>query len=222
MRQPEVRLKPKLEIVKPDKELLMPGELGATVELTVSDSRTGKVTEHRGPMRSESFVRQFLELLWMQMYPIGMLTEYQLRDTGNNLRQIATTSYMFAANAGIGVITFGIVGGTGNTPPTVNDYALQTPILHDSSPPTAGRMQYGAVTYGAPSSDTTTSQFTITRNLANASGGSVTVNEIGVYVEASVYSTIYYFLTIRDVIGGGIAVPNGQTLTINYRPQAVV
>ena len=29
-------------------------------------------------------------------------------------------------------------------------------------------------------------------------------------------------MTIRDVIGGGIAVPNGQTLTINYRFQGVI
>ena len=31
-----------------------------------------------------------------------------------------------------------------------------------------------------------------------------------------------YFLIIRDVISGGIDVPNGQTLTVNYREQAAI
>ncbi|GAJ04001.1 unnamed protein product, partial [marine sediment metagenome] len=31
-----------------------------------------------------------------------------------------------------------------------------------------------------------------------------------------------YFMIIRDVIDDGINVPDGQTLTVNYREQAVV
>jgi hypothetical protein len=83
-------------------------------------------------------------------------------------------------------------------------------------------MNYGAVTWGLPTSDATTSQFTITRNIANVSGGPVTVNEAGLYVRGSKYTSHYYFMTIRDVIGGGIVVPNGQTLTVNYRIQGVI
>jgi hypothetical protein len=48
------------------------------------------------------------------------------------------------------------------------------------------------------------------------------VNEIGLYAKGFIYNTTYYFMTLRDVIGGGIAVPNGQTLTLNFRIQASI
>jgi len=84
------------------------------------------------------------------------------------------------------------------------------------------------VAYGLPASDATTSSFTITRNFANASGNPITVSEIGLYIKAqegrfdgSARQT-RIFMTIRDVLAGGIAVPNGETLTVNYRFQCVV
>ena len=83
-------------------------------------------------------------------------------------------------------------------------------------------MNYSAVTFGTPAADATTSQITITRNFANVSAGSVVVNEIALYCCAyDTGATLRYFCIIRDVIAGGITVPNGQTLTVNYRPQAV-
>jgi hypothetical protein len=218
----EIKAKPDLTIIdeKEIRHILEPGEVGAILELTVRD-KDGKITEQR-VLKSKSFVRQFLELLWIQAFPIPEVITYSLRDTGNTLRAICESGYTFAANGGAGVITFGPVVGTDNTAPTINDYHLGAIILHDAAPPTAGRMQYSAVTFGAPASDATTSQFTITRNFANASGGAITVNEIGLYVQAFIYNTTYYFMTIRDIIGGGIPVPNGQTLTVNYRLQAVI
>jgi hypothetical protein len=98
MKEPEIKLKPKLDIIKPDKELLLPGELGATVELILSDSLSGKVTERRGPMKSESFVRQFFELLWIQMYPIVYLNPYPVKDTGGTTRNIGMNTNHFATN----------------------------------------------------------------------------------------------------------------------------
>lgn len=90
-------------------------------------------------------------------------------------------------------------------------------------------MQYGGVAFGAPASDATTSRFTITRDFVNASGGAITVNEIALYVMAygsdlpsEDTTNIKNFMIIRDIIAGGIAVADGQTLTVNYREQAVV
>jgi len=216
MPKAEIRAKPKLEVIRePIPHLLVPGEMGAVLELTVKDKK-GKVTEKR-VLKSKSFVRQFLELLWIQASSVGANAPYSVRDTGNTLRDIYMTCYTFAADAGAGVVTQGIIVGTGTTAPTINDYVIETIIAHGAG---AGQLQYSAVTFGAPASDATTSQFTITRNFANASGGAITVNEIALYVEA--WGTTYYFMIIRDVIDGGIAVPDGQTLTVNYREQAVV
>jgi len=131
---------------------------------------------------------------------------------------------MFDCAAAAGDQNKGIMVGTGTTAPTIDDYQLGTRITHGTA---AGQLQHGGVAFGLPASDPTTSQFTITRDFANASGGSITVNEIGLYVRASAvdYGGGYgdrYFMVIRDVIAGGLAVPNGQTLTVNYREQAVV
>ena len=218
----QIKLKPKLEVISEEKipHLLVPGEMGAVLELTVKD-KDGKVTDHR-VMRSKSFVRQFLELLWIQTYQIPEIAPYNMRDTANALQDICESFHTFASDCDVGIVTHGIIVGTGNTAPTIDDYAIETLIDHDAAPPTGGRPQYGAVTFGAPASDATTSQVTITRNFANASGGAITVNEVALYVEAFLYNVIYFFMTIRDVIAGGIIVPDGDTLTVNYREQVVI
>jgi hypothetical protein len=222
--QPEIIATPDLKVLKTGDipHLLLPGEMGAVLEWVVT-GKDGRITS-QGMKKSESFVRQFLELLWIQCYPIAEgIVGYPVRDTGNVLRGLfGNTIYHWSVGAIAADINYGLVVGTDATAPTINDYKLGTIILHDAAPPTPNRLQYGAVSFGAPSADATTSQFTVTRNFANASGGAITVNEIGMYVIGARYTVNYYFMTIRDVIGGGIAVPNGQTLTVNYRPQAVI
>ena len=216
----EIKAKSALKVIRPEKvkTLLLPGEVGATIELIVKD-RNGKITDHRGPMRSRSFVKQFLELLWIQTNQLDEIGPYDVRDTGNVLRAICESGFSFGCNAGAGVVTHGVMVGTGNTAPTINDYVMETLIAHGVA---AGQLQYGAVAFGAPASDATTSRFTITRDFSNGSGGAITVNEIGLYVMGYDPNITYYFMTIRDVIGGGIAIPNGQTLTVNYQPQAAI
>jgi len=218
----EVRARQNSRIIREEeiKYLLQPGEVGATLEMTVRDSQ-GEITEHRGPMLSKSFVRQFIELLFTQMYQVGDpgcgLTGYDVRDTGNVVRTICASGFNFDSDAGAGVLTHGIIVGTGNTAATIDDFVIETLINEGVG---GGQLQYSAVTFGAPAADAAVSQFTITRDFANGSGGPITVNECGLYVQGYVYNTPYFFMTIRDVIGGGIAIPNGKTLTLNYRPQA--
>jgi hypothetical protein len=217
-------------IIRPDKTILQPGEVGATIEWFVSNTRTGEILQHQLPKRSESYTKQFLQILYAYMNCSGVRfsTDWKVKcSDGVEYMLYQTTDFLNCAGA-VNTDISSIVVGTGNTAPTITDYALQTKIAHGS---TAGKLQYSAVTFGAPASDATTSQFTVTRNFANASGGSITVNEIGLYVTQYTH-TVYplmgqypfavYPMILRDVIGGGIAVPNGQTLTVNYRPQAVV
>ncbi|MBA7672385.1 hypothetical protein ES703_80561 [subsurface metagenome] len=214
----QVKLKPELKVVKePIPHLLVPGEMGAVLELTVKDKQ-GKVTEHR-IMRSESYVRQFLELLWVEFNKVSRYTPLLMWDIEGFGRGIYENDENFDASAGVGVETHGIIVGTGTTAPTIDDHVLETPIVHGSG---AAELEYSGVTFGAPASDATTSQFTITRNFSNAAGGGdITVTEIGLYVKGW-DGAAKYFMIIRDVIAGGIAVPDGQTLTVNYREQVVV
>ncbi len=225
--RPRVDLSNTASLMTPDKEISQPGELNASIELIVREgifSPEGKITSHIGPKRSESYTRQFFDFLWAMFGNITELNPIAIRDTSNVLRNMGWNGLSLNANGAVGVVLSGIIVGTGNTAPDISDYAIETLIQHDAAPPTAGRMQYSVVSFAAPASDATTSQFTITRNFANASGGAITVNEIALYVRANRgdAANLLYFMTIRDVIAGGVAVPNGQTLTVNYRPQAVI
>lgn len=216
----QLKIKPKLEVIKEEiPHLLVPGEVGVVLELTVT-RKDGSVREHR-LLRSKSYVRQFLELLWIQSYQVPELVCMDIRDTSDVVRSIPESGHIFACDALADDDTFGVIVGTGTTSPDIDDHKIETIIPTGGG---GGQLNYSIGTYGAPASDATTSQFTITRNFANASGGDITVNEIALYVEGYLFETDtdYIFMTIRDVIGGGISVPNGETLTVNYRPQAVV
>ncbi len=214
----QVKAKPELEIVNEGQipNLLVHGEVGAALELTVKD-KNNKVTDHR-IMESRSFVRQFLELLFVEFNKLPPKAALLMKDIGGFPRYIREGYRNFDCAGGVGDLARGIMVGTGTTTPTIDDYRLEATIAHGLS---AGQLQYGGVTFGLPASDPTTSQFTITRDFANASGGDITVSEIGLYV-VGWDGSARYFMVIRDVITGGIVVPNGQTLTVNYREQAVV
>ncbi|GAI32534.1 unnamed protein product, partial [marine sediment metagenome] len=166
----KVKVKPELKIIKePIPHLLIPGEMGAILELTVRDKQ-GKVTDHR-IMRSKSFVKQFLELLWVEMNQLPKPVPLSMRDTGNVLQDIYGDSFNFFAKGGAGEVTQGIIVGTGTTAPTIDDYAIETIIPHGGA---GGQLNYSDVTIAAAASDATTSQFTITRDFANGSGASIT------------------------------------------------
>lgn len=214
----QVKAKPELETINQGQipNLLVHGELEAVLELIVKD-KSSEVTSHR-TMKSMSFVRQFLELLFVEFNKLPPKAALLMKDIGGSPRYIREGCRNFDCAGGVGDLGRGVMVGTGATAPTIDDYRLEATIGHGSG---AGQLQYGGVTFGLPASDPTTSQFTITRDFANASGGDITVNEIGLYV-VGWDGGARYFMVIRDVIAGGIVVPNGQTLTVNYREQAVV
>jgi hypothetical protein len=201
-------------IVEPVKTVnieIEPGEVTAVLELVLTDG--DKVIEYRR-LKSKSFVRQFLELFYVianalsSAYP-WTYVPFTIRDTSNNLRNVAQNATIFSTAAGAGASAYGIVVGTGSAAPTINDYKLGTQIAHGTNPT---QIQYGAMAYGLPVSDGTLSTFRLTRPFSNASGGSITVNEIGIYVTDGTY----YYMTVRDVIVP-IGVPNRQVLTVNYQ-----
>lgn len=201
---------------KPTEIDVEPGELFATLELTVKD-KNGNITERR-TQKSKSLVRQFLELLFAQSSGFSetyfVLTN-TAKDITNTQRFISASSSMLKCNAGAGTTTNGVVVGSGDTAPTINDYALETQIGHGVA---ADQLQYGAMTFGEPAAGASISQFRLTRDFANGSGGAVDVKEIGLYVSDGSND----YMTIRDALGTPISVPDGQTLTVNYQIQGAI
>ena len=245
MGNPEVGLKVEAKIRTTDeiRKQFLPGEMGAILDWEVRNTQTGDIEidprtgkPNVGIKKAESFVRQFTDLLLVKFLNLPLKEYLLITDITGVAREITNHGLTFNTAAGIaGVVTNGIIVGLGNNPgaptPTISDYVLVLPIAHDSGGHGANTLQYGGITYGAPSSDPTTSQFTITRNFANATAGAITVYEIGLYVQGYQFyailtptsgNNIYNFMTIHDGITGGIVVGVGQTLTVNYRPQCVI
>ncbi len=223
--------KPKISLavrsrVIPDSEILKlfnPGEVGCILDWEVRDTLTHELIEV-GKKKSESFTQQFMEFLWVWMNAIHPMAGFLSKRTDAKSILLSSNYRTGAILGTAGTVVDGIIVGTGITAPQVTNYVMENPIGHGAG---AGQLQYSAVTWGAPASDATTSQFTITRNFANASGAGITVNEIGLYNAAWVFTqsnspVASCFMWLHDVIAGGILVGNGQTLTVNYRPQCVI
>ena len=218
LKHPEIKANGIISPLTPDHIIFEPGEIGAVLEWTIRRA-DGTLKEHQ-VKKSESYVRQFFDL--------------QIVDVAGARRDVAVSSLNFDCAAVANIDSYGVVVGVGSNAPTISDYALQTRISHGVS---AGQLQYGGVAFGLPTCNLTTSHFTVTRDFANSSGNPIAVYEIGLYVKGDMpvllkdstsrgndsYSpTVMYFCTIRDVIGAGINILNGETLTVNYRQQCVI
>jgi hypothetical protein len=173
-------------------------------------TKTGRI-KRRATKKCNSFTGNFIKLLRVTM---GKVYYIQLPDYSNTLRDVYTSGLMFYVTGGVGDGTVGIAVGTGVTAVDINDYDLATRIAHGVS---AGELQYSAQAYTAPSSDATSTTLVLTRDFTNDSGGSITVNEIGLFSRPSSYGT----LIIRDVITP-VAVGNGEKLTINYNIKTTI
>jgi len=180
------------------------------IEALVKDKK-GKVLK-RLKRKAHSFVGNFIRCLAVQ-FASG---KEAITDTGGITRNPWASYLNLKANAGSGDDNFGIQVGTGTNAVSINDNALLTKITHGTG---SGQLQYGAVTFGATSCDASKCECTITRDFANGSGGDITVNELGLVLQMYDGDTQNY-LVARDVVSGGISVPNGQTLTVNYKIRA--
>jgi len=108
--------------------------------------------------------------------------------------------------------SYGPVVGTGTDAVTINDYALKTKITHGTG---AGQMEHGKTEIIPISVSGYEAFFNYTRPFTNKSGSSITVNEVGLYVNYR--SQTWTYLFARDVISGGVSVLDGKIFTVNYK-----
>jgi len=154
---------------------------------------------------AHSFLKAYVTFLYVKF---GRATAQSTNDTANVSRSIAHDEKMTTTAAAAGS-TVGLVVGTGTTAVAFTDVALVTQIAHGSS---ASQLQYGASVVNNPSSDGTSTSMIMTRDFSNASGGSITVREIGIYSQISSGNRI--FCTVRDL--ATIVLADGDVLTLNY------
>lgn len=170
---------------------------------------SGLLVEDSGIRPAHSFTIGFAKILFNFSFWLAGFTPTATTDTGGSSRTSPGDTSL-GTSATTSTDTYGIQVGTSTAAESINDTALGTKISTGTS---AGNLQYGSMTYAAPSTTATTTTFRCTRVFTNGSGGTVTVQEIGL-VSSSI-SNAYKYLLIRDLTGA-VAVNNGQQLTVNY------
>lgn len=218
--------------------------------------RDYKVLERR-EQPSMSFVENLLSLLYCAHARILAADPYSITDIDNTARDIDSESTTFsigrnnkanlmigsaAGDTGVycmpgyayrpdplnGIIEgsrIGIQVGTGTTAPTPTDNFLETRILHGKA---EGQLEYGGCELVGIAFTDPDGEFTIRRYFTNASGGSITVNEVGIhavgtqYKSGSPYGYAWAFLIARDIVSPGVAVADGGILRVTYVPKITV
>ena len=127
----------------------------------------------------------------------------------------AWSSYIsLSANAGTGGLGNGMAVGTGTTANTPQTGALASPIGNGTG---AGELQYQATTMGPGAISGSTTSTLESRAFGNGSGGTVTINEVGLFgLNFPGTTTGYPSLIIRDVLATSVSVANGVTATATY------
>ena len=129
---------------------------------------------------------------------------------------VGTSGNNFRMNAGAENAAMGIVIGTSNTPVAISDYRMGALIAQGFG---AGQMDYMAMVINASVVADPNCDFFMSRQMANNSGGLITVRESGIYVmmERSLSPfTAAYGCGVRDVFGTPQDVPDGGGITIEY------
>jgi hypothetical protein len=177
--------------------------------------RCGKLVYKSRPKLAESFLIAYAKIFYMKIIGSGVQT---IKDTGGTDREIVHGAGMDSAAAAANTLN-GLVVGTGTDAVTINDHQLQTKIAHGTG---SGQLDYGASVVNLPSSDATSTSLILTRVFSNASGGTVTIREFGIYVSNLMFSQANsrQLCIMRDV--ATIALLNGDQLTLNYILKTVV
>lgn len=117
---------------------------------------------------------------------------------------------------------FEIVVGTGDTPFSADDYALDTLIANGSG---SGELSHLTTVRGALTYDSSVGAekwtMAISRIFNNNSGGDITVKEAGLYTTS--FDFPFYSISMtepiyneRSVLSSTVPVPNGGQLTVTY------
>jgi hypothetical protein len=178
--------------------------------------RDGKVLSQE-EKKSRSFLGLWNKMIWTQMtgasYPALMVTDI----SGNPWPLgVGTSGNNFRMNGGAENPNMGIVIGTSDTPVDVSDYRLGALIAQGLG---AGQMDYMAMVINASVVADPSCDFFMSRQMANNSGGLITVRESGIYVmmERSLSPfTAAYGCGVRDVFTTPQDIPDGGGITIEY------
>jgi len=193
-------------------------------EVEVRDKNGKTISKTAG--KSKSLVRNFALLIrgLMAGNIAGVVsgsrwnTKVKVADTaGNTFNFPALPSYQEPENAPSVMEAsalertdhYGIVVGSGTTPPTRDDYKLEAQIPDGMN---EGQIIYGKTTVEDVNGNPPESVFRVIRTFTNDTPNTITVREIGIVVRAQGRNV----LIARDVLDTPQDVPPAATLTVRY------
>ena len=200
--------------------------LKAFLELEVKD-KNGSVI-HKISGESHSWVRNAYNHLFSQIAAVNCLSAdgLSVKDTGGAERtgnfpvgysdysqNFKTDGHGYKAAAAD--TTRGIVVGTGSDPEDFDDYALGNQVSNGTG---AGQLSYIASEVYSVSTVGTVKKTELVRYFNNNSGGAITVNEVGLYLGLWA-GNIIKMMTCRDLVSGGVEVPDTGQLKVTYTIQ---
>ena len=172
----------------------------------------------RAEEKSRSFLGLWNKMIWTQMdgasFP-GSLMVTDINGSGWALG-VGTSGNNFRMNGGAENPNMGIVIGTSDTPVDVSDYRLGGLITQGFG---TVQMDYMAMVINPSVVADPNCDFFMSRQMANNSGGLITVRESGIYVmmERSLSPfTMAYGCGVRDVFTTPQDVPDGGGITMEY------
>ena len=179
--------------------------------------RDGKVISQE-ERKSRSFLSLWNKMIWTQMAGASFPASLMVTDINGSgwALGVGTSGNNFRMNGGAENPNMGIVIGTSDTPVDVSDYRLGALIAQGLG---AGQMDYMAMVINASVVADPNCDFLMSRQMANNSGGLITVRESGIYVmmERSLSPfTAAYGCGVRDVFTAPQDVPDGGGITIEY------
>jgi len=196
------------------------------LQITITDTKTGKIIRRTRKRLSRSFVIQYLQMIEASFRHAYAATgdTVSIKDTSNTARDCLMTNTgavtyalngFFAVDALEDDDTYGIVVGSDNTAEDNLDYKLNTQIADGA---VAGELDYSAHTFITSAEVGANVDFQIQRPFINNSGGNVTIEEAGIYIK-TIFSanaaTAWIFCIVRDTTGT-VTVADGQTATVDY------
>lgn len=180
--------------------------------------KDGTIKFDSGRKPSKCMVLQFLRVIAANFKGASI----SVKDVAGASHTIVTTGWgvggngfrqLMGLNAASDHDEYGIVAGRGTAAEANDDYKLETQCAQGAG---ANQLLHGSMGFTEATIEAGNVDYVMERAFTNGSGAGITVEEVGVYCRVwGTDMSVYYFCVLRDLTGG-IALANGEVLTIEY------
>lgn len=172
------------------------------LEIRAEIHRDGKLVKRYPWKRANSLLRQFIQILTVQLG----LAPIVMTDTGGTAtRSLTQSGNNFYAAAAAASTVAGIQIGTGTTPVAMTDIKIETQSVTN--------VAYGICVVSVENPDASTWRSVVTRTFTNNTGSVLNITEIALVCWGG--NTPWFFCIDHTLYS--VSVPSGSSVTLTYR-----